>query len=79
MNTQDVRKMGGEAAKKLVEHLGQNGVVIVLMGKFDSDGPGITTAMSGDIIRAFTVLELGGDIMSHDLRKVLNLDHIPRR
>ena len=79
MNITDVQKMGSEAVAKLLQHLGPTGTVIILMGKADSDGPGVTTAMSGEPTRMLGVLEIGADIVNHDIRKALNIDHIPRR
>ena len=79
MNTSEVQKMGSDAAKKLVEHLGPSGTVIILMGKADADGAGVATAMSGEPIRMLGVLEIGADLVNNDIRKMMGIDHIPRR
>ena len=79
MNVTDLRKMAMEAATALQKHLGPGGTVIILMGKVDSDGPGVATAMSGEHTRMIGVLEVGADMVNHVIRKALNIDHVPRR
>ncbi len=71
--------MGAEAAAALQKRLGPAGTVIILMGKVDGDGPGVATAIIGEHTRMIGVLEVGADIVNHDIRKALNIDHVPRR